>query len=79
MAKRSRMSHNEIWRMTAHGLCTLSPIFDIEEDAVITCLDLRVAEIEQCEAVDGSEKLFMESIDVGEDGCAHCVRAKIFV
>ena len=35
MAKRSRMSHKEIWRMPEHGLCTLSPIFDIEADAVV--------------------------------------------
>ena len=52
----------------ARLLSEMAPIFDIEDDGVISCLDLRVAEIEQCATVDGSDKLFLEQIDVGEDG-----------
>ena len=75
VAKRSHMLRKEIWTTTAHRFCTASPIFDVEDDAVITCLDLRVAEIERCEAVDGSDKLFLESIDVGENGSAQFLHA----
>lgn len=40
---------------------------DPADDNVITCLDIRVGKIVSCKNMEGSDKLYLEEIDVGDE------------
>eukprot|EP00941_MAST-03F_sp_MAST-3F-sp1_P005510 g5510.t1 len=42
------------------------PVFDLEDDAVISCLDIRVGCISNAKLHPDSEKMYVEDVDVGE-------------
>ena len=45
---------------------TNPPVFDLEDDAVISCLDIRVGAISNAREHPSSDKLYVEDVDIGE-------------
>ena len=42
-------------------------MFDLAEDELITCLDIRVGDLKNVRRHPSAEKLYVEDIDIGED------------